>query len=108
MAEEDPRLEVSDAECKHPKWHAMETMKHFREAYPDVELYYLIGSDNLAMFLRSRRLEEFLEYFRFAVVVRDGEYTDPVLMANEIAWARKDRFAIIPSPMEKNGISSVF
>lgn len=106
MAEEDPRLEVSDAECKHPKWHAMETMKHFREAYPDAELYYLIGSDNLAMFLRSRRLEKFLEYFHFAVVVRDGEYTDPVLMANEIAWARKDRFAIIPSPMEKDGISS--
>lgn len=106
MAEDDPRLEVSDAECRHPKWHAMETMKHFRELYPGTELYYLTGSDNLAMFLRSKRLAEFLESFNFAVVIRDGEDTEPILMANEVAWARKDRFAIIPSPMIKDGISS--
>lgn len=106
MAEDDPRLEVSDVECRHPKWHAMETMKHFREVYPDAELYYLTGSDNLAMFLRSRRLEEFLENFHFAVVVRDGEDTTPILMANEIARERKNRFEIIPSPLEKDGVSS--
>lgn len=106
MAEDDPRLEVSDVECRHPKWHAMETMKHFRELYPEAELYYLTGSDNLAMFLRSKRLAEFLENFHFAVVVRDGDDTTPVLMANEVAWERKNRFTIIPSPMEKGGISS--
>lgn len=106
MAEEDPRLEVSDVECRHPKWYAMETMSHFREVYPEAELYYLIGSDNLAMFLRSKRLAEFLEDFHFTVVVREGDDTDPILMANEIAWERKERFAIIPSPMEKGGISS--
>ena len=106
MAVEDPRLEVSDVECRHPKWYASETMGHFRAVYPEAELYYLIGSDNLAMFLRSKRLAEFLENYHFAVVVRDGDDTAPVLMANEIAWARKDRFTIIPSPMEKDGISS--
>lgn len=106
MAQDDPRLEVSDAECRHPKWHAMETMKYFREIYPEAELYYLIGSDNLEMFLRSKRLTEFLENFHFAVVVRDGDDTAPILMANEIAWSRKDRFLIIPSPMVKDGISS--
>lgn len=106
MAEEDPRLEVSDVECRHPKWHAMETMRYFREVYPEAELYYLTGSDNLAMFLRSKRLAEFLENFHFAVVVRDGEDTTPILMANEIAWERKDRFAIIPSAMERDGVSS--
>lgn len=106
MAVDDPRLEVSDVECRHPKWHAMETMKHFREVYPEVELYYLTGSDNLAMFLRSKRLTEFLENFHFAVVVRDGDDTTPILMANEVARERKDRFVIIPSPMTKDGISS--
>lgn len=106
MCEEDPRLDVEDVECRHPKWYAMETMSHFREVYPGAELYYLIGSDNLAMFLRSKRLTEFLENFHFAVVVRDGNETDPVLMANEIAWTRRDRFSVIPSPMEEDGVSS--
>lgn len=106
MAEDDSRLEVSDVECRHPKWYAMETMKYFREIYPEAELYYLIGSDNLAMFLRSKRLTEFLENFHYAVVVRDGDETDPVLMANPDAWVQRDRFEVIPSPMEKDGISS--
>lgn len=106
MAEEDPRLEVSDAECRHPKWYAMETMTFFRTMYPGTELYYLIGSDNLAMFLRSKRLTEFLEKFHFAVVIRDAEDTEPILMANEIAWEHKERFAMISAPMIKHGISS--
>lgn len=106
MAAEDPRLEVSDAECRHSKWYAMETMGHFREVYPEAELYYLIGSDNLAMFLRSRRLAEFLDAFHFAVVVRDGTDTEPILQANETAWARRARFTVIPSPMAKDGVSS--
>ena len=106
MEEDDPRLEVSDVECRHPKWYAMETMVFFREVYPEAELYYLIGSDNLAMFLRSKRLTEFLEKFHFAVVVRDGDDTEPILRANPDAWERKERFYIIPSPMEKDGISS--
>lgn len=106
MAEDDSRLEVNDVECRHPKWHAMETMKHFREVFPGAELYYLTGSDNLAMFLRSKRLAEFLENFHFTVVVRDGDDTTPILMENKIAWERKDRFTIIPSPLEKGGISA--
>lgn len=106
MAQEDPRLEVSDAECRHPRWHAMETMKFFREIYPGAELYYLIGSDKLSILLRSKRLEEFLENFNYAVVVRDGEYVEPILMANEIARTRRNRFAIIPAPMDVNGVSS--
>ena len=106
MAEDDPRLEVSDVECRHPKWYAMETMRYFREVYPEAELYYLIGSDNLAMFLRSKRLTEFLENFHYAVVVRDGEDTEPILRANPNAWERKERFRIIPPTMGKHGVSS--
>lgn len=106
MCEEDPRLEVNDVECRHPKWYAMETMRYFRAIYPEAELYYLIGSDNLAMFLRSKRLTEFLEDFHHAVVVRDGDDTEAILRTNPDAWERKERFRIIPSSMEKHGISS--
>lgn len=106
MTADDFRLEVSEVECRHPRWHAMETMKYFREVYPKAELYYLIGSDKLSIFLRSKRLTEFLENFHFVVIVRDGDDTDSVLMANEDARARRERFVVIPSPMEKDGISS--
>lgn len=106
MIQDDPRLEVSDVECRHPRWHAMETMKYFRAICTEEELYYLIGSDKLGMFLRSKRLTEFLENFHFAVVVRDGEDAEPILMANEIAYARRNRFSILSSPMAKDGISS--
>ncbi len=106
MSEDDSRLEVSDIECRHAKWHAMETMRYFKSIYPDSELYYLIGSDNLAMFLRSHRLVEFLTDFHFAVVIRNREYIEPFLAENNDAFTRRERFEIIPSPIENDGISS--
>lgn len=106
MAAEDPRLAVDDVECRHPKWHAMETMSCFRERFPEAELYYLTGSDNLAMFLRSKRLAEFLDSFHFAVATRDTDDPEAVLWENPVAWERRDRFWIFASPADNFGISS--
>lgn len=107
MAEEDPRLEVEDVECRHPRhWHQTETMDYFGEKFPEAELFYLTGSDNLAMFLRSHRLETFLEKYHFAVVTRDGDDSEAILRENPVARAHQDRFEMIPAPEGNFGISS--
>ena len=71
MVKEDSRLEVTDVEFQHPKhWYAQETMDHIQQQYPEAELYFLIGSDNLENYARAFRLVEFLENYRYAVVDR--------------------------------------
>ena len=107
MAKEDPRLEVSDVEFQHPKhWYAQETMGYIQEQYPEAELFFLIGSDNLENHARAFRLVEFLEKYRYAVVDRGDGDLDDILQEIPAAWERRDRFCYVTPPEGIENISS--
>ena len=107
MAKEDPRLEVSDVEFQHPKhWYAQETMGYIQEQYPEAELFFLIGSDNLENYARAFRLVEFLEKYRYAVVDRGDGDLDAILQEIPVAWERRDRFCYVTPPEGIENISS--
>ena len=107
MAKEDLRLEVTDVEFQHPKhWYAQETMGYVQEQYPEAELFFLIGSDNLANYARAFRLVEFLEKYRYAVVDRGDGDLDAILREIPAAWERRDRFFYVTPPEGILNISS--
>lgn len=107
MAKEDPRLEVSDVEFQHPKhWYAQETMGYIQEQYPEAEMFFLIGSDNLENYARAFRLVEFLEKYRYAVVDRGDGDLDDILQEIPAAWERRDRFCYVTPPEGIENISS--
>lgn len=107
MAEDDPRLEVTDVEFQHPKhWYAQETMGYIQEQYPEAELFFLIGSDNLENYARAFRLVEFLEKYRYAVVDRGDGDLDAILREIPAAWERRDRFCYVAPPEGILNISS--
>ncbi|MBQ7000880.1 MAG: nicotinate-nicotinamide nucleotide adenylyltransferase [Oscillospiraceae bacterium] len=107
MAEEDPRLEVTDVEFQNPKhWYAQETMGYIQQQYPEAELFFLIGSDNLENYARAFRLVEFLEKYRYAVVDRGDGDLDDILQEIPAAWERRDRFCYVTPPEGIENISS--
>jgi len=107
MAEDDPRLDVTDVEFQHPKhWYAQETMGYIQEQYPEAELYFLIGSDNLENYARAFRLVEFLEKYRYAVVDRGDGDLDAILREIPAAWERRERFSYVTPPAGILNISS--
>ena len=107
MAEADSRLDVTDVEFQHPKhWYAQETMGYIQEQYPQAELYFLIGSDNLENYARAFRLVEFLEKYRYAVVDRGDSDLDAILQEIPTAWECRDRFCYISAPEGILNISS--
>ena len=107
MAEEDSRLDVTDVEFQHPKhWYAQETMGYIQEQYPEAELYFLIGSDNLENYARAFRLVEFLEKYRYVVVDRGDGDLDAILRETPAAWERKEKFHYITPPEGILNISS--
>lgn len=107
MAKEDLRLEVTDVEFQHPKhWYAQETMGYIQQQYPEAELFFLIGSDNLANYARAFRLVEFLEKYRYAVVDRGDGDLDAILREIPAAWERRDRFFYVTPPEGILNISS--
>lgn len=107
MTEEDPRLAVTDVEFQHPKhWYAQETMGYIQEQYPEVELFFLIGSDNLENYAKAFRLVEFVEKYRYAVVDRGVGDLNAILREIPAAWERRGRFCYIAAPEGILNISS--
>lgn len=107
MCEDDPRLTVEDCEFhRTEKGYTYESMETIQEKYPDAELYFLIGSDNLENYARAFRLVEFLEKYCYAVVDRGDGDLDAILREIPAAWERRDRFCYITAPEGILNISS--
>lgn len=107
MASSDPRLEVEDVEIRNPKgFYTFDTVSYIQEKYPEAQIFFLIGDDKLELFLRSGRLETFLERFGYGVFRRDIPDMDALLRENPIAWAHREKFLTIPTPEGVEGISS--
>ena len=55
-------VEISDYEInKKGKSYSIETVEHFKQIYPDAELFFLLGSDQLVNIKQWKRYDELLE-----------------------------------------------
>lgn len=77
-----------------------------RAGFPEAELYFLIGSDNMENYTGAFRLVEFLEKYRYAVVDRGDGDLDAILREIPAAWERRDRFCYVTPPEGIENISS--
>lgn len=83
-AEGKPGFEVSSFELKQGgKSYSYYTVLHFREQYPDDELYMMVGSDMLLIFDKWFRFEDILKEVTLAVVSR--QYDDMDILKKKAA-----------------------
>lgn len=69
----NPSFEGSRLEIKRPgKSYAYDTVKHFRELYPDEELYFITGADAVKAILSWHRVDEILDMCYFVAATRPG------------------------------------
>lgn len=67
-------FEVSDWELVHGGVsYSIQTAKHFAEMFPFAELYWVLGSDQLAALDKWYQIEDLSRIVRFAVMCRDGD-----------------------------------
>lgn len=71
---DEPRITVERWELeRHGPSYAFDTVLHARACHgPEVELYWLMGADNVASLMRWHRATELIEACRFWVVPREG------------------------------------
>lgn len=79
MVKDDERFMVSDFELKDRCVYTYETLDYFRSVYPNDEIYFVCGADNLSYVDKWKNGLELLENNKFLVVKRDGEDTDTLL-----------------------------
>lgn len=97
----DSRFEVSDYELKDFVVYTCDTLKYFKEKYPNDEIYFVCGADNLSYVDEWKNGIFLLENYKFLVIKR---YTDDI---DEIL-KRFDKYKdnIIVSDVEPDSLSS--
>ncbi len=85
-----PCVTVSDYEVSRSEVsYTVDTVRHFRELYPDDELYLLIGSDMLLTFDRWRKFEEILADCTLCAASREEGLTDLENLEKKAAELRR-------------------
>ena len=107
ICEGEPRLEVSDVEIRNPdNWYTTETMNYMQQLYPDAHITCLGGADRVRGYINAYRFIPFTDKFSYTVVTRGDDDPLEILKEKPEAWARRDRFHIVPAPEGLDGISS--
>lgn len=83
--EMNSKIEVSDFEVK-GSLYTINTLKHFKEIYPNDEIYFICGTDNFAEFKTWRSYEEILKNYKLLVIARkDNNFNDIIKEYSEFA-----------------------
>src|SRR5690606_3907319 len=74
----DPRLAVDDLELRREgASYSVDTLREMRARYPEADLYFLVGMDQMREFHDWREPDEVARLARLSVVAREGETPDP-------------------------------
>ena len=61
----NPNFQVSDYECKDEPVYTYQTLDYFQELYPNDEIYFICGTDNLSYIDKWKRGDYLLENYHF-------------------------------------------
>ena len=101
MIKDNDKLDVSDYELKDEVVYTCDTLKYFEENYPNDEIYFVCGADNLSYVDEWKNGIYLLENYKFLVIKR---YTDDIEEILKRFSKYKDN--IIVSDVEPDSLSS--
>ena len=101
MIKNNEMFEVSDYELKDQVVYTYDTLKYFREKYPNDEICFVCGADNLSYVDEWKNGIYLLENYKFLVVKR---YTDDISKILERFHKYKDN--ILVTDVEPDSLSS--
>ena len=103
LSNKDDNIMVSDYELKSEVVYTIDTLKHFKEEYPNDEICFICGLDNFSYIDKWKNGEEILTNYKIVVINRDGNDLDELLVKYD-----KYKDNIIISNMEMKHISSTY
>lgn len=72
-------LDVNDYELKDEVVYTCETLAYFKEIYPNDEIYFICGADNLSYIDKWKNGEDILNNYKIIVMKRKGEDIEELL-----------------------------
>ena len=84
MCMDNNNLEVSDFELKTNLVYTYQTLDYFKMKYPDDEIYFICGSDNLKEFKTWKNYEYILKNYKLLVILRNNDDIKDLLVNDNI------------------------
>ena len=94
-------LDVNDYELKDEVVYTCETLAYFKELYPNDEIYFICGADNLSYIDKWKNGEDILNNYKIIAMKRKGEDIEE-LLKKFVAYQNN----IIVADVEQQDISS--
>lgn len=99
MINESPNLLVSDYEITNELTYTYQTLDYFKKIYPNDDIYFICGSDNLKQIETWKNYEYILRNFKILVINRDDINIKSIL---------KKYNNIILTDIKENALSSTY
>ncbi|MGD7043025.1 nicotinate (nicotinamide) nucleotide adenylyltransferase [Jeotgalibacillus proteolyticus] len=92
--EDNPKFVTDATEMEAAAWHSYTyfTMKTLKAKYPDDELYFVMGADNLPGLPTWEYGKELIESNRFVVMGREGFDMSDIIARDALLTKNEDRF----------------
>ncbi|QST00972.1 nicotinate (nicotinamide) nucleotide adenylyltransferase [Pontibacillus sp. ALD_SL1] len=92
--EDNPHFHVNDIELRAHAWetYTYNTMEKLKKEYPNDELFFVMGADNLANITTWHKGQELIENNKFIVMGREGYDMPEMIARNSFLTKHEHRF----------------
>lgn len=102
VCKKNPGMEVSDYECKKELVNTYMTLDYFKSIYPNDEIYFVCGTDNLIDFENWTNPDYILENYKLLVITRNNHDFEEIVESKYKNYKQN----IISADIEQRDISS--
>lgn len=107
VCDKNEYFEVSDIELKSDRpLYTIETLNLLQEKYPNNEIIFLTGTDNLKEFQTWHKPEKIIAKFKVLILERDNDRFEDVIASNSFLSTNKEAFIKISENIRTNLSSS--
>lgn len=99
---DNKNIEISDISKDNDYQYTYQVLDYFNRIYPNDEIYFICGTDNLKQFINWKKYNYILEKYKLIVLKRDSDDINDIICNFYIEYINK--FVIINN--KENGISS--
>ncbi|MBO5476768.1 MAG: nicotinate (nicotinamide) nucleotide adenylyltransferase [Clostridia bacterium] len=108
VIDKNPNFEISRVELDSSRpLFTIETMELLSKEYPDYDMLFTIGSDNLKEIHTWEKAEELVTKYKILVLERDEDNMDEIITSNDFLIKHKDSFIKVKNNVRSN-LSSTF
>ena len=104
IAKKSNKFQVSDYECKEVPVYTYQTLDHFKKIYPNDELYFICGADNLSYIDKWKNADYLINTYHFLVIVRNTNTIDELLEKNKDHLDHIKVSSITPAPISSTNV----